>query len=173
MSHPAYSSCTCCGWRNLFLPMTTLISEEQILSPGIRVGGKKRKGRRQRRISKGTKESWFLLSTSGLTGNQLTDLQCCSVVSNALQLHGLQPTRLLCPWNSPCKNTGVGCHALLQSQSSRSTPLEDLPTGLLSTPQTLIAKPTTPFTMLEMNALLQPKLKLHICQNSYHQEDKI
>lgn len=54
--------------------MTTLISEEQILSPGIRVGGKKRKGRRQRRISKGTKESWFLLSTSGLTGNQLTDL---------------------------------------------------------------------------------------------------
>ena len=24
------------------------------------------------------------------------------------------PTRLLCPWNSPSKNTGVGCHALLQ-----------------------------------------------------------
>ena len=27
---------------------------------------------------------------------------------------GLQPTRLLCPWNSPGKNTGVGCHFLLQ-----------------------------------------------------------
>ena len=26
----------------------------------------------------------------------------------------LQPTRLLCPWNSPGKNTGVGCHFLLQ-----------------------------------------------------------
>ena len=26
----------------------------------------------------------------------------------------LQPTRLLCPWNSPGKNTGVGCHSLLQ-----------------------------------------------------------
>ena len=25
----------------------------------------------------------------------------------------LQPTRLLCPWYSPGKNTGVGCHALL------------------------------------------------------------
>ena len=25
-----------------------------------------------------------------------------------------QPTRLLCPWDSPGKNTGVGCHALLQ-----------------------------------------------------------
>ena len=30
------------------------------------------------------------------------------------QPHRLQPTRLLCPWNSPGKNTGVGCHSLLQ-----------------------------------------------------------
>ena len=37
-----------------------------------------------------------------------------SVVSESLQLHGLQPTRLLCPWNSPGKNTLVGCHDLLQ-----------------------------------------------------------
>ena len=35
-------------------------------------------------------------------------------MSNSLQPHGLQPTRLLCPWDSPGKNTGVGCHALLQ-----------------------------------------------------------
>ena len=27
---------------------------------------------------------------------------------------GLEPTRLLCPWDSPAKNTGVGCHFLLQ-----------------------------------------------------------
>ena len=26
----------------------------------------------------------------------------------------MDPTRLLCPWNSPGKSTGVGCHALLQ-----------------------------------------------------------
>ena len=26
--------------------------------------------------------------------------------------HGLQPTRLLCPWDSPGRNTGVGCHVL-------------------------------------------------------------
>ena len=25
-----------------------------------------------------------------------------------------EPTRLLCPWDSPGKNTGVGCHFLLQ-----------------------------------------------------------
>ena len=29
-------------------------------------------------------------------------------------LHGLQPTRLHCPWNFPGKNTGMGCHFLLQ-----------------------------------------------------------
>ena len=28
--------------------------------------------------------------------------------------HGLSPARLLCPWDSPGKNTGVGCHTLLQ-----------------------------------------------------------
>ena len=27
----------------------------------------------------------------------------------------LKPTRLLCPWNSPGKNTGVGCHSFLQA----------------------------------------------------------
>ena len=37
-----------------------------------------------------------------------------SVVSSSLQPHGLWPTRLLCPWNSPGKNTGAGCHFLLQ-----------------------------------------------------------
>ena len=38
----------------------------------------------------------------------------CSVVSNFLQPHGLQPTWLLSPWNFPGKNTRVGCHFLLQ-----------------------------------------------------------
>ena len=40
-----------------------------------------------------------------------------SVVSNSLQPHGLEPTRFLCPWDSPGKNTGVGCHSLLQGIS--------------------------------------------------------
>ena len=42
---------------------------------------------------------------------------CCvslSVMSNPLQLHGLQSDRLLCPWDSLGKNTGVGFHFLLQ-----------------------------------------------------------
>ena len=44
---------------------------------------------------------------------------CCaqsSVVSDSLQPHGLQPNRLLCPWNFLGKNTRVkvDCHFLLQ-----------------------------------------------------------
>ena len=35
-------------------------------------------------------------------------------MSNCLQSYGLWPARLLCPWNSPGNNTGVGCHALPQ-----------------------------------------------------------
>ena len=31
-----------------------------------------------------------------------------------LQTHGLGPARLLCPWNSPGNNTGMGCYFLLQ-----------------------------------------------------------
>ena len=32
----------------------------------------------------------------------------------SLRPYGLQTARLLCPWDSPGNNTGVGCHALLQ-----------------------------------------------------------
>ena len=38
----------------------------------------------------------------------------CSVVSDSLQAYGPQPARLLCPLDSPGKNSGVGCHILLQ-----------------------------------------------------------
>ena len=37
-----------------------------------------------------------------------------SVMSDSLWPHGLKPTRLRCPWNSPSKNTGVHSHSLLQ-----------------------------------------------------------
>ena len=37
-----------------------------------------------------------------------------SVVSHSSRPHGLQPTRLLCPWDFPGKRTGVGCHCLLR-----------------------------------------------------------
>ena len=40
-----------------------------------------------------------------------------SVVSDSQGPHGLQPTRLLHPWDFPGKITGVGCHCLLRCQS--------------------------------------------------------
>ena len=38
----------------------------------------------------------------------------CVVMSDSLWPHGLQPARLLRPWDSPGKNSRVGCHFLLQ-----------------------------------------------------------
>ena len=38
----------------------------------------------------------------------------CSVMSDSLRPHELKPTRLRRPWDSPGKNTGVGCQFLLQ-----------------------------------------------------------
>ena len=36
-----------------------------------------------------------------------------SIMSNSVTLWTIQPSRLLCPWDSLGKNTGVGCHFLL------------------------------------------------------------
>ena len=41
-------------------------------------------------------------------------LSCFNRVRYFVRCYGLYPARLLCPWDSPGKNTGVGCHALLQ-----------------------------------------------------------
>ena len=47
---------------------------------------------------------------------------CCvaSVMSNSVRPHRRQPTRLPRPWDSPGKNTGVGCHFLLQCMKGKS-----------------------------------------------------
>ena len=48
---------------------------------------------------------------------------CCSVasvVSNSVRPNRQQPTRLRRPWDFPGKNTGVGCHFLLQCMKMKS-----------------------------------------------------
>ena len=50
-----------------------------------------------------------------------------------LRPHGPQSAGLLCPWDSPGKNVGVGCHALLQGIS----PTQALHPGLLHCRQIL------------------------------------
>ena len=42
------------------------------------------------------------------------------VVSDSVRPHRRQPTRLRHPWDSPGKNTGVGCHFLLQCMKVKS-----------------------------------------------------
>ena len=61
---------------------------------------------------------------------------CCqvdSVVSDSVRPHRRQPTRLRPPWDSPGKNTGVGCHFLLQG----IFPTQGLNSGLPCCRQTL------------------------------------
>ena len=41
-------------------------------------------------------------------------------MSDYVQPHRLQPTRLPHPWDSPGKNTGVGCHFVLQCMKLKS-----------------------------------------------------
>ena len=72
-----------------------------------------------------------------------------SVVSDSLPPHGLTSFMLLCPWHSPGKNTGVGCHSLLQ----RIFPGQGLNSGLPHSRQILYhlshqGNPTTNFNQM-------------------------
>ena len=60
----------------------------------------------------------YLLNIYHLKFTQYSTHECesvsHSVMSDSLRTHGLYPCRLLCPWNSPDKNTGFGCYSFLK-----------------------------------------------------------
>ena len=58
--------------------------------------------------------AFLVLDEPNKGGSLLTEYSVASLVFDSLQPHGLYPPRLLCPWGSSNKNTGVGCHSLLQ-----------------------------------------------------------
>ena len=60
--------------------------------------------------------------------------QVTSVVSNSVRPRRLQPTQFPRPWDSPGKNTGVGCHFLLQCMKVKVKSLS--PVWLFATPWT-------------------------------------
>ena len=63
--------------------------------------------------------------------NRSFDCCCCwvtSVVSDSVWPHRWKPTRLPRPWDSPGKNTGVGCHFLLQCVKVKSEVAQSCPT---------------------------------------------
>ena len=70
---------------------------------------------------------------NAVSGNFESESVSRSVLSGSLRPHRLQLTRLLCPWDSPGKNTGVGYYFLLQG----IFPTQGLNLGLLSCKQTL------------------------------------
>ena len=63
------------------------------------------------------KENLLSRTHKGIYSRVWMHCSCCLITQSCLILcnhHGLQPTRLHCPWDFPGKNTGVGCHFLLQ-----------------------------------------------------------
>ena len=56
------------------------------------------------------------LNWNNLAAAAAKELQLCLTV----RPHRWQPTRILCPWDSPGKNTEVGCHFLLQCMKVKS-----------------------------------------------------
>ena len=71
------------------------------------VEGEWSKGRRYLRLHLYEDDALASLSLNGVHGKSLQSLL-------TLLLYGLQPARVICPWNFPGKNTGVGCHLLRQ-----------------------------------------------------------
>ena len=76
---------------------------------------------------------WLLPGTEGESGRAPVCTRAHPVLSDSLRTRGLQPARLLCPWDSPGKGTGVGCHTLLQeiflTQGSNQCLLHPLHSG--------------------------------------------
>ena len=88
-----------------------------------------------------------------------------SCPSDSLQPLGLQPTRLLFPWDFPGKNTGVGCHALLQgvflTQGSNQRLLSLLPWKPSSLPLAQPGKLSLTRDLQEIpNSLLKTEMRL-------------
>ena len=91
-----------------------------------------------------------------------------SVVSDTLWRYGLQSAGLLCPWDFPGKNTGVGCRSLLQgiflTQGQNSDVVCLLHWQESSSPLLPAGKPTQAHTSI----LISPLLKLYFNKLRVH-----
>ena len=76
-------------------------------------------------VHKKTQMIWILIYLLKVLGQKwiTTSITCCyvtSVMSDSVRPQRWQLTRLSRPWDSPGKNTGVGCHFLLQCMKVKS-----------------------------------------------------
>ena len=78
---------------------------------------------------------------------------CCrqvtSVLSNSVWPHRRQPTRLPCPWDCPGKNTGMGCHFLLQCMKVKLKSLSCVPLSVTPWTTAYQAPPSMGFSRQE------------------------
>ena len=76
-------------------------------------------------LTRSNQSCWFLPCTLPSLYKRLVNSESSTTIENSKQcellshvrLFGspwIQPARLLCPWDFPGKNAGVGCHSLLQ-----------------------------------------------------------
>ena len=119
---------TSCSWTLFF--SSSPISPSPQIKQGEEGKGKLRKRKQKFRIkdpgsgARMTATTWMslqkcMVTTSGANLRSRTLLPSCMCAQSLSHVHsiwphGLEPARLLCPWNFPGKNTGVGCHFLLQ-----------------------------------------------------------
>ena len=103
--------CCCCSAKSL-QSCPTLCDPTDGSPPGSPVPG----------IFQARTLEWVAISFSN-AGKWKVKVKSLSRV-RLLWPHGLQPTRLLCPWDFPGKSTGVGYHCLLQGMSDREGLLE-------------------------------------------------
>ena len=68
------------------------------------------------------------MQTSSFSSILKEKKESCSVVPDSLRPLGLQPTRLLQPWDFPGKSTWVGCHCLLCAAAAAAKSLQSCPT---------------------------------------------
>ena len=85
----------------------------------------KLKGKHRQNILWHKSQQVSLWSTSWSNGNKnktnaAKSLQLCPTLCDSVRPQRRQPTRLPRPWDSPGKNTGVGCHFLLQCMKVKS-----------------------------------------------------
>ena len=90
-----------------------------------------------------------------------------SVVSNSCDPMDWEPTRLLCPWDSPGKNTGVGCHCLLQG----IFPTRGSNLGLLHCRKILYHHCLCPMKLISSLTLMGMQFEKHcsrVCVEEWH-----
>jgi len=90
-------------------------------------------------------------------------------MSDSVRPHRRQPIRLRCPWDSPGKNTGVGCHFLLQCMKVKVKSLSRV--RLFATPWTAAyqAPPSMGFSRQEYwSGLPLPSLDDLICLSKFY-----